>query len=203
MGTGVSAKEVEHVPAGPVNGEDATGAGKIGGEHKVTHGIVCTSYIFYCCYISLVIKRDEPTNIGFYIMKVDIGRNGELIPQTKSDYEHHVKVYTNLFILTDIIYNVRYIIHMETYLQWKTLSLGLKLNLKQMIFYMMFLKLSSLCLLKEKTLFLIYSNFKSVYYNSEFCMKLLLFYSTFILTSSKKYEGVNLGIVQIESAIKS
>ena len=44
----------------------------------------------------LVTKRDLVTNIGFHIMKVDIGRNGELIPRDKSGYEHNEKVYISI-----------------------------------------------------------------------------------------------------------
>ena len=53
--------------------------------------------------MSLVTKRDLSTNIGFNIMKVEIGRNGELIPQAKSGYKHHKKVYILICLLLQTI----------------------------------------------------------------------------------------------------
>ena len=118
---------VKESVVGPVKGEDVDATLKTDDKYIETIGITCTLflfiYLFFC--VSLVTKRDMSTNIGFHVMKVDIDRYGELIPQEKSGYEHHEKVYTNLFIITDNINFVRYIIHMEMSLQQQTLSLGL------------------------------------------------------------------------------
>ena len=58
------------------------------------------SYLFiYSFYASLVTKRDRSTNIGFHIMKVDIGRHGELIPKANSGYKHAKKVCIQICLL--------------------------------------------------------------------------------------------------------
>ena len=92
---------VKESVVGPVKGEDVDATLKTDDKYIETIGITCTLflfiYLFFC--VSLVTKRDRSTNIGFHVMKVDIDRYGELIPQEKSGYEHHEKVYIPIRLL--------------------------------------------------------------------------------------------------------
>ena len=84
LGTDDDVKEDEDVLVGPVKGENADAGVQIDDEHKETIGIIYMRIILIYWYVPLVTKRDLVTNIGFHIMKVEIGRDGELIPQDKS-----------------------------------------------------------------------------------------------------------------------
>ena len=86
-----------------MKGENADAGVQIDDEHKETIGIIYMRIILIYWYVPLVTKRDLVTNIGFHIMKVEIGRDGELIPHNKSGYEHHEKVYITKSLLLHMI----------------------------------------------------------------------------------------------------
>ena len=119
MDTDDSVKEGVDVPVGPVKGEDVDTNFKIDDEHKDTIGITCTNFFIYSYFVSLVTKRDLSTNIGFHIMKVDIGRNGELIPKDKSGYEHAEKVYIPICLLLQTLYTL-----LDTLSIWRCICNG-------------------------------------------------------------------------------